>query len=880
MTHSPEKSAGRRTNEQAVQRFIGELIKNNALLEAITGKESVVTAAARRRGPGIIPTLSIDSLQRDRIILAADEALTALSDIEIISGDTSISRSPGEILRPDFVLFNRSLGRIILVELKDDKQPERQAVTELLAYERELRNHFPFMGGMEVVFVLVARDWSNLLNHAYAALAMRGRPSLLALTVSGEEPDFKLEVRTDEAWYRIFELHIAPEALCSRSYRVRFHDQEEKVSWLALNEAAHLMRQAADRAGQHGFSYLWEDPDDKDMLGITLYAVDPAHLHIPVDPINPTRESSFSQYFEALLSSDTMHPEVGLEDISTPLRQTLYGRAVIEHIRDGSWVEDLVWLKDQGVVPTGFQYWGLIADFSVRIGTSEAARRHFLLDGSIGVEGELAGLQIITAMTGTQPFPAGMVGARSLFDLGRLLGRALALIERHPVDKAAWFWVNSDLALHNVELTYLAESWIEPSAPSEPLHLFAAPDANAAANTEVYIDWLRHEINDRALRLTFEAGLVAGSTGGADPASDLQTYQRVCLELIQAISQHTGTQKQWTAATASLPDDLQACLDVNELYHRMSSATGIERWLPLLIEVVDSWIPPLRRRQRFIIDVVFDVEELRRGINNVLVNLPAGKLPCILIGADGMIGTSVIDLGQKSIAIDHSTQVAVLNRSSGRNLVTVLDWCELSDGTLGALRSNMVGQCIELSEWPHGPADSVASIDNAWLGGTADFGALGLHHPGPSGARFFELSLSEDHAPEIAILINTANQPGDGEEINYFIRSGILFLDTITAGFVKIDLNFGASFEKHTLLFDPCVSKSRDALSRLRRQSYIHFVHCDLNGNVLAVQGAPNVFEFAMVETMARSCQPGTRQADASQILSTERSVIIDVLSG
>jgi hypothetical protein len=154
----------RAADEAAVQSFVRELLEKGGFLAAIGGLDSVRQAAKAQREDRIIPVLSIDSIQRQRTILAANEALAALDQLEVVSDNTSISRSVGEVLRPDFVLFNRRMGKIVLVELKDDALPERQAVTELLAYERETRNHFPFLGQLEVVFVLIAREWSDLLT--------------------------------------------------------------------------------------------------------------------------------------------------------------------------------------------------------------------------------------------------------------------------------------------------------------------------------------------------------------------------------------------------------------------------------------------------------------------------------------------------------------------------------------------------------------------------------------------------------------------------------------------------------------------------------------------------------------------------------------------
>lgn len=868
----------RKSKEEAIQRLIARLAKENALLAAIQGAAVIRQAAIARRGPHIIPTLSIDSLQRERIVLAADEALNALDDVEIISDNTSISRSPGEILRPDFVLFNHKLGRLILVELKDDKQPERQAVTELLAYERELRNHFPFMGGMEVVFILVAREWGDLLNHAYAALAARGRPSLLALTVSGDEPDLQLTVRTDEAWCRHFQLHIAPAALRSRTYRVHFGDADPKMSWLALIEAGHLMRQAADRAGQHGFSCIWEDEHDESALGITIYAVDPAHLHIPVDPVSPTRDSDFTAFFSDFFSTNEMRFEPGLEAILTPLRQALHKNATIEHVRDGTWRDDMTWLEDQGAIVTAYQYWGMIADFAVRIGTSDAARQHFYLDQSGGVGSPVAGLQIITAMTGSQPFESGRIGARPLFEIGVLLQSAMTLARQSSIDRARWIWVNCKLAVYNAELAYLARSWADPSGPNEPLHLFGEPIVETAENVRQYSDWLLRELDGSPLSGVFMAGLKAVSSEGVSPGSLAKGHKQVCLDLCASIDLHKGSRETWVAVTASLPEKLQSCETIAAVFEEISATIDAKQWMSILVNLSDAWIPPLRRRQIFIDNVPFDVEDLRRGIKDTLQNLPKGQLPCILIGADGMVGSTIISVPDGMAPFDHTQQVAVLNRSSGRDLVTLLDWNELADGTLTALRSNIYGKPIELHEWVHGSINPLARIDNRWLRGKIDFNDLGLHHPGTSGARFLELTLSEDTAAEIAIIINTTQPVNETATPYYVMGTGAFKYDGACVGYITVDATLDGCTERYTILFDICDAASQGALSQMRAQACVHFVHCDLFGDVVLFHEIDNTFSLDKIVELAPQMRPGVTQENVRRILSADQGPAIEYL--
>ena len=682
----------RKADEAAVQCFVRELLEKGAFLSTIEGVEPVRQAAKARHGDRIIPVLSIDSIQRERTILAADEALSALDQLEVVSDNTSISRSVGEILKPDFVLFNRRLGKIVLIELKDDVLPERQAVAELLAYEREIRNHFPFLGQLEVVFVLIAREWSDLLTHAYAGLAARGRPALVGLTLTGEAPDFHLAVRSDEGWTRRHHLWIGPAALRSRSYFATFA-KPEPYPCIALLNAADVMRQTADRLGQHGFCFAWEKPDEPNGMGITVCTVDPAHLlHSTAETADSRRESELTNFFEKVLLQDGVVYQTSLEAVVDVLRRALGTSVPVRFLRNGHWSDDLEWLERIGAGLSEFRYWGMLADFSVQVATSSAAAQHYRLLDPPCVEAAIPGFQIITAMTRNQPFRHGRVTAKPVFQFARLLRRAVGVSE---VGRAhglvAWQWIQLRLVPFTAELTYLAGSWIDRSAPIEPLHLFVDPSPATADNFLGFRDWIASLLTEHPLLEVFEAGWHAGVIGACDRAA--------CDALANVLARVTQEKRSWSDCRSLLPEEVGVVDDPAQLPEITTATLASPALRNGLLNVADRYVPHLERRQRFLEDVAFDLEDLRRGITDKLETLSPDELPCIFIGADGMVGTMVIDHPPEMVAVNHAVEVAVLNRSSGRELLAVYDWATLSDGRLEVLADNVVGNPLSLEDW-------------------------------------------------------------------------------------------------------------------------------------------------------------------------------------
>lgn len=859
----------RKADEAAVQRFVRELLDTGTFLAAIKGVDSVRQAAKALRSDRIIPVLSIDSIQRQRTILAAHEALAALDQLEVVSDNTSISRSVGEVLRPDFVLYNRHLGKIVLVELKDDALPERQAVTELLAYEREVRNHFPFLGQLEVVFVLIAREWTDLLTHAYAGLAARGRPALVGLALSGEAPDFHLAVRSDEGWTRRYHLWIGQEVLRSRSYFVTF-PKADGYPFIALLNAVDLMRQTADRLGQHGFCFAWENPREPKGIGITVCTVDPAHLfRSAMDGPDSRRESELTRFFEEVVPEEGIVYQTSLEALVDTLRRALGNSVPVILLRDGHWSDDLEWLEQMGAELSAFRYWGMLADFSVQVAMSSAARQHYRLLDPPSVEAAVSGFQIITAVTGAQPFLHGRITAKPLFQLARLLRRAVELARADEPDAIAWQWIQLRLVPFIVEFTYLVKSWIDRTAPTEPLHLFHEPSLATADNFCGFRDWLASLLADHALLGVFEAGWQAGARGASDRAA--------CDALASVMARLKRDKPDWPDCQPLLPAGM--AVDNPVQLQEMTTATPASATLrECLLNVADRWVPHLQRRQRFLEDVAFDLEDARRGIADKLKTLPPAKLPCIFIGADGMVGTKLIDRPSQWPAVNHAVEVSVLNCSSGRDLLTLYDWATLSDGRLQVLADNVVGNPLLLEEWRPVHPSSATVIENGWTGRKINLNHHGLRPSGPIGARFFSIALSENAPSEIAIVINTAAESveaaGWAGHMRFLMTMGSIRFENAVLGFLTLRVVTSRREEWHTLPFDACDRHAQQAIDYLGRQSWVHFFVARQDGKVVAFQACENTFGIGELGELLGQLIPGRRQDQAQGMIKNRRAEI------
>lgn len=138
---------------------------------------------------------------RHRSVHQACRVLRSLVEPRFWSADKNISKTPGQILKPDLVLEDEISGAFVIVELKRSRKAAREFATELLAYANCLIQQHQ---GSQVFLVLVSTSWAPLERLAFAELALRHIP-VLALEYREEGGD----ERTPTLWVRSDLLPVA-----------------------------------------------------------------------------------------------------------------------------------------------------------------------------------------------------------------------------------------------------------------------------------------------------------------------------------------------------------------------------------------------------------------------------------------------------------------------------------------------------------------------------------------------------------------------------------------------------------------------------------------------------------------------------------------------
>lgn len=131
----------------------------------LSGEDGLASVISNREE---IETYQPANAEQRGIKSSFEYVLESLYYTEIIADDENISTTPGEILRPDFLLYSSDSENIVVVELKNLAGPTRQAGTEASAYAAEVRSYLPFISDGDVVTVLVSTVWPTLLCHYVA----------------------------------------------------------------------------------------------------------------------------------------------------------------------------------------------------------------------------------------------------------------------------------------------------------------------------------------------------------------------------------------------------------------------------------------------------------------------------------------------------------------------------------------------------------------------------------------------------------------------------------------------------------------------------------------------------------------------------------------
>lgn len=212
-------------------------------------------------------------------------------------GKKNISMNSSETLRPDFVIYNEEDDAYIIVELKVSANAERQAVTEVMAYQLELRNYLPGLSNYNIPIVIISQDYRPLLKHAIFSMLMENQ-NVLCLSVNEDalmngRTEEVLEIVDCDTWSEI-KWECRKDSLVGYTlsfYKIGEQSYSDKEMENIISMTTVLISTEAEKVNSNGFAIAWKfknaDGFDKESFYMTDYFV----TYFCVDPYKNYVES-------------------------------------------------------------------------------------------------------------------------------------------------------------------------------------------------------------------------------------------------------------------------------------------------------------------------------------------------------------------------------------------------------------------------------------------------------------------------------------------------------------------------------------------------------------------------------------------------------------
>ncbi len=79
-----------------------------------------------------------------------------------------------------FICISASTNAVCLIKPKKSMLTAHRAITELLGYKHEIKNHLPLLAIQDLNWVLISSEWSTLLGHGAASARIWSRNMMIS----------------------------------------------------------------------------------------------------------------------------------------------------------------------------------------------------------------------------------------------------------------------------------------------------------------------------------------------------------------------------------------------------------------------------------------------------------------------------------------------------------------------------------------------------------------------------------------------------------------------------------------------------------------------------------------------------------------------------
>ncbi|KZL89403.1 hypothetical protein [Clostridium magnum] len=510
--------------ESELQKQILDKIKTKGFYSLINNLELIDDLLDKRKLDDFMPNLSLDYLLKYKYLESAKLILRDLdSELEFINGEQikNISLNKDEKLYPDIVLYNQSTEKYIILELKRSNISERQAITELLGYKLEIKNHLPFISDLDIHLVVISTEFNALLKHSVASLILSDIP-VLCLRPNLEGDNFKdFEIVEIDSWtntnYPVLNMEaFSGYTLCLYEHNFDNKLNDDKVFDL-ITISIDYLKSKANKAGSHGFCVAWKSINKKSLakFSISIFTVNPYNIFYNSRiSSNSNFDNPMTEHIENCINNYQTHSIAtsSIFDISGDMIEFLKEELNPEFEFPCNFRGFRNYLYDNGEAVI-CDSWGEIGEF-IRMMYRHPNVKRFIGNKYFGNQNPVTFFRIYDLMTQNFTFSKGFDSCADFFKFGIQVGCILSILStilsnKRPIPQFEnhLYWRMLDLVNTFQEI---AITFNDQTGYSNPPHAkFNVKNRKKLIETlNSFIDWFSKEINPKspAIRM-FNYGL-------------------------------------------------------------------------------------------------------------------------------------------------------------------------------------------------------------------------------------------------------------------------------------------------------------------------------------------------------------------------------------
>jgi hypothetical protein len=706
-----------KTLENEFSDWLVKLIREDRLFNVIVGKSEIEELASVASQEDFIPAFTSDYLSRTACIQSANYVLDQLSFLEIIAVNKSISISSGEVLRPDIIAFNPEQRTIVIFEIKRDVLTERQAVTELMAYEHEIQNNFPFLSNFEMCFVVVATHWSTLMDHAVASMVTWSNKQCLAIHLKTENAVRELHCRLPSAWSLLGSIGIPPQAIQAVDLVLYEEGANAETNGPppSVFTAAQMIVRNGDRANSHGFLMLWQDCAG--MSGVrwvlTISALDPlVFFFLSRDSSNPIklRDSKMSAFFEER-SSDLSYGML-------PSSAMMIARDAIEILKpefSPQWEGLMTWDEKiashrKRAVPLYFEFWGKLGEYIRHFVGLPAVRKclmPYIHSGEIDWTAPEVAIPVIEDLAGRRPLKDGLIRCSDAFEIGESLQLLLFLYKNRPnTQNEPWHaylrWCELhvlQICIELVQVYYVAK---RINVPPPPISFHSERCVEAVEEIIKWVDGNLIGKSELVIRLAYNIGLHCSvildpSFSELHPLEDLKKLRCKAAEQVRSLvalilmrynlaideGNASSEHKKWYKSIRKVVCLAPGIVLSDEKTVRAALASTSDQTIlasvkELFLPAADAMFPPLYINFASNAVVKVDWDWLKDGVTRMFKS--GEKRPAVIRQCSGVLGTGPLQGPPYTMLVeisDPAKEVYFLDHGAALSIAVKMTWDEL-----------------------------------------------------------------------------------------------------------------------------------------------------------------------------------------------------------